>query len=241
MILQPILSSLDIKYKNWREKTLNLFSLLYFFECILASLLLIFSIWWQKSLSIYNDTTSIHSSVGDSLFSIIPHLDLSYFYFGGIWIIALLGIFYAIYKEPKKIPLSITALSIFFIIRGICISSTHIGIPPDHIIPNIEGIGVLQFFRNDLFFSGHTGIPFLISLLVWKDIFWRNIFLIASVIMAFTVLSMRLHYSIDIIGAYFITYGVFHISEKLYEISSSFLVRYQAEKNRNKPPKNKNN
>lgn len=223
-----------------KEKTSS-YKTLYIIECFLSSILLYFSIWWQNTLSIYNDTSSIHSSVGDILFSIIPSIDLSYLYFGGIWIIALLGIIYGIYKEPLKIPLALTALSIFFIIRGICISSTHIGIPPDHIIPNIQGLGILQFFRNDLFFSGHTGIPFLIALLVWKDVFWRNIFLLASVIMALTVISMRIHYTIDIIGAYFITYGIFHISEKLYTLSSSFLVIYHAEINKNNPPKNKNN
>ena len=227
---------------QWKKKVSSLiFSPAYIIELLLAIILIILSVSWQNMVSEYNDSLGIYSAVGDVLFTIIPSINLSYLYFGGMWIMVIIGSGYAIIKVPEKIPLGIFAAALFFFIRALCIASTNIGIPPDHIIPNIDEIDSFQFFRNDLFFSGHTGAPFLIALLIWKDIFWRNLFLIISVIMAFTVISMRLHYTIDIIGAYFITYGIFHIAEKLYEIFSSLLVTYQADKNKNNPPNNRNN
>lgn len=230
------------RYREWLTKAKSLISSpLYILEVGIATSLLIVSIWWQNTLSIYNETHSIHSAVGDIMFSIIPKTDLSFIFLGGAWAMFFMGASYTIVKTPEKIPAVILAYSLFFIIRGICIASTHIGIPPDHVIPTMKGIEIVNFFRNDLFFSGHTGVPFLAALLVWKDRVWRYIFLLTSVIMAYTVLSMRLHYTIDVIGAYFITYGIFHIAEYLYTRTSSLRVKYHAEQNKNNPPINKNN
>ncbi len=185
-----------------------------------STILLIFSIWWQNTLSMFTDIFALNIPVGDILFSIIPKYDLSILYFLGMWILFPLGIGYTLYKIPEKIPFIIFTFSLFFFIRGICISSTYIGIPPDHITPHlhipINIFSIVQFFRNDLFFSGHTGIPFLISLFFWNFPFFRNLFISISILMAFTVISMRIHYSIDIIGAYFITYGIFKISVRAY-------------------------
>ena len=189
-------------------------------KIIFSSALLGFAIWWQNTLSIFTDISALNIPVGDILFFIIPKYDLSLLYFLGMWILFPLGIGYVTYKIPDKIPFIIFTFALFFFIRGICISSTYIGIPPDHITPyldiNINIFSVVQFFRNDLFFSGHTGIPFLISLFFWNFTYFRNLFIIISIIMAFTVISMRIHYTIDIIGAYFITYGIFKISLVAY-------------------------
>jgi hypothetical protein len=37
--------------------------------------------------------------------------------------------------------------------------------------------------------------------------------LVSSIILAITVLLMHVHYSIDVLSAYFITYGVYKLSE----------------------------
>lgn len=230
---------------KWGQKIQFLItSPFYLFEIGISSLLLVLAIWWQSAISLLNDISGIHSAVGDTLFLIVPRLDLSYLYLGGIWGIIVFCAIYCLWKIPEKIPQALLALALFFFIRGICIAATDIGVPTDHIVPHIEGIPVIHFFRNDLFFSGHTGIPFLVALFIWKDVLWRNVFLGISVLMAFTVISMRLHYSIDIIGAYFITYGINHIAGYLYTLftqSSSLFVRYQAEKNKKTPPNTKNN
>lgn len=185
-------------------------------------LLLIFSIflfWSANSISWYlseqNDLWNASIPVGDTMFEILPLWDLSFIFVGGAVGIVIAGAFYSIFFEPKKIPLILLAFSLLVFFRGLIISATHIGVPINHITPNTWGIEVLSF-QNDLFFSGHTAGPFLAALLVWKKKTWRYFFIIISIIMAFTVLIMRLHYSIDIIGAYFITYGIFHLSKIIY-------------------------
>jgi len=218
-VIQGFFSNLQQEFhKNTKNFAIKIF---------LTSIFLGLSIWWQNTLSIFTDISALNIPVGDIMFFIIPKYNLSLIYFLGMWILFPLGIGYTIYKIPEKIPFIIFSFALFFFIRGICISSTYIGIPPDHITPhleiNINIFSVVQFFRNDLFFSGHTGIPFLISLFFWSFTLFRNIFIIISIIMAFTVLSMRIHYSIDIIGAYFITYGIFKMSLVLYAKIEKFL------------------
>jgi hypothetical protein len=216
---------------------------LFIIEIFITSSLLYLVLYWQNILSVYNDSFVYHTPAGDVLFNIIPKIDLSLLYFGGMFLIIIIGILYTIIKIPEKIPQIILAYSFFFLIRSLCISSTHIGIPPDHITPRFEYFNFLHFFdndlffRNDLFFSGHTGVPFLAALFLWRDKLWRNILLSISLIMAFTVISMRIHYTIDIIGAYFITYGIYSISCYTYSYFSSFFIKYQNEIIKNKKPK----
>ncbi len=203
--------------KNWKNEIQKLSSdWHYLLMCMMGIILIFASFKLTRYLSAVNDSLSPGTPVGDILFSVLPKYDLSFlFIFGAIFIMAT-GIFYGIFFEPKKIPLGLLAFSLFLSIRALCISLTHIAIPPDHIPPLVAGLGE-YFFQNDLFFSGHTGAPFLGALLLWDKKPWRYFFFISSIIMAITVLVMRLHYSIDIVGAYFITYGIYHIAVVIHD------------------------
>ncbi len=122
----------------------------FFLQIFFSSLLLAFAIWWQNTLSIFTDISALNIPVGDIMFSIIPQYDLSVIYFVGMWSLFPLGIGYVIYKIPEKIPFIIFTFALFFFIRGICISSTYIGIPPDHITPYLNlniNINILVLFN----------------------------------------------------------------------------------------------
>jgi membrane-associated phospholipid phosphatase len=71
-------------------------------------------------------------------------------------------------------------------------------------------------FGADLFFSGHTGLPFLMALIFWKNKLLRYSFLFLSVFFGLIVLLGHIHYSIDVLSAFFITYTIWHVSEKLF-------------------------
>lgn len=120
--------------------------------------------------------------------------------------------------HPKRIPFVLKSVALFIIIRAVFISLTHIGpfSPQELIVPsrilNILGMGT----SADLFFSGHTGQPFLLALIYWDDIRLRLIFLATSIIFAASVLLGHIHYSIDVFGAFFITYTIFHIAIYLF-------------------------
>jgi membrane-associated phospholipid phosphatase len=110
-------------------------------------------------------------------------------------------------------------LALFIVIRSIFVSLTHLGPFSQHVVIdptkmiNLLGIGTTA----DLFFSGHTGIPFLLALIYWKNVYLRWIFLATSAIFAVSVLLGHLHYSIDVLAAFFITYTIFHMAQKFFE------------------------
>lgn len=66
---------------------------------------------------------------------------------------------------------------------------------------------------NDLFFSAHTGLPFLLALEFWDNKILRYIFLLSSLGGATLVFLGHIHYSIDVLAAFFITYSVFQITK----------------------------
>ena len=67
------------------------------------------------------------------------------------------------FSNPKKIPFVAESLALFIIIRSFFINLTHIGPFPTQAITD-NNILVNKFtFGGDLFFSGHTGIPFLLA------------------------------------------------------------------------------
>ena len=72
-------------------------------------------------------------------------------------------------------------------------------------------------FGGDLFFSGHTGMPFLLALIFWRDKWARYIFILFSVVFAVTVLLSHMHYTIDVASAFFITFTIYHIAEHLFK------------------------
>lgn len=119
-------------------------------------------------------------------------------------------------KYSRGSPFIIKAVSLFILIRAGFVSLTHIGPFPTRL--DIES-NLLDFITsgNDLFFSGHTGLPFLIALIFWNHKYLRALFLSASTVFGAIVLLSHLHYSIDVFAAFFITYAIYHLSLKLFK------------------------
>lgn len=123
----------------------------------------------------------------------------------------------------KTAPFLIKAVSLFIIIRAMFVSLTHIG--PYPLKLELES-GLLNFITsgNDLFFSGHTGLPFLIALIFWDHRYIRYLFITSSVVFGIVVLLSHLHYSIDVFAAFFITYSIYHIAMKLFSKDYEFFT-----------------
>ena len=71
------------------------------------------------------------------------------------------------------------------------------------------------YLTKDLFFSGHIATTFLLYLFSRRFGKASRVFLGLNLATLAVVLFAHLHYSIDIIGAYFITYGVYRASARL--------------------------
>lgn len=165
----------------------------------------------------YVDRIQSTSGVGDLLLDILPVVDLRFFYLWGI--IAILSVFFGtlFFKRPGLLPFALKVFLLVFVTRAIFITLTHLGPPAGFLIPTFVGDGAFwplstMMHANDLFFSGHVAYPFMAVLIFSKSRLLRWFFLIASVVMAVTVLLMRIHYSIDVFASFFIVFGMYHLA-----------------------------
>lgn len=161
-------------------------------------------------------TDRASNPVTDLILSNIPVFDVdAFFVYGAVLLIAFIAA--VILAHPKRIPFTLYALALFYFTRAAFISLTHLGPFPIHTPINFSsdlGIFLSKIFfgGDDLFFSAHTGAPFLMALLFWKERWLRYMFLAWSVFFAVVVLLGHIHYSIDVASAFFITYGVYHLA-----------------------------
>jgi len=167
-----------------------------------------------------NETVS--NSVTDIILSNTPVFDLDGFFVNGAMILVVF-IAYVLLWDPKRMPFSLKTIAIFVIVRSVFITLTHIGPFPVHAVVNPSTTSFIEdiigqkmfssfFLGNDFFFSGHTGLPFLMAFLYYDRVWLRSIFMLASVFFGVVVLLTHLHYTIDVLSAFFISYGIYRMS-----------------------------
>lgn len=184
---------------------------------ISALILLFLALVFQYYASAFSDR-KMSNFVHDIFLDNTSAIDLTGAIIEGAFSIIVISVLLVL-SRPKTLLFSIKAVSLFVAIRAAFIAMTHLGIYPSQIIPSD---GFFESIYTDLgigagfFFSGHTGLPFLMSLIFWKDVFWRYSYLLISIIFAVSVLFAHMHYSIDVFAAPFITYTIFKISEYLF-------------------------
>lgn len=174
-------------------------------------------------INIYaNRYASTHASgvVQDLFLNALPMISLDDIYLEGYAILVSVIVLLAIYW-PNKLPFLLKSISLFVLIRSFFLVLTHLSVPlpavngsiyfPDHtIIQSLSG-------GDDLFFSGHTGLPFLMALAFWKNPYLRTAFLITSIVFGASVLLAHVHYSIDVFAAFFITYTIHDLAVFLFK------------------------
>ena len=142
---------------------------------VTGGLLLIASLFINYFAGIYA-TKQASNSVTDVFLTNIPTLNMDFLIVEGAFIFAFFILILMIY-EPKGVPFILKSIAIFIVIRAVFVSMTHIGPSPDRAILN-DNVIVSKFaVGGELFFSGHTGMPFLLALAFWhnKSGNYRNI------------------------------------------------------------------
>lgn len=180
----------------------------------IAILLLIISLVLNFYAGTYA-TQSASNPVTDIILSNTRAYDLDGMFVYGSIIFFFFIVFVCLYK-PEKIPFTAKSLALFIVIRSIFITLTHLGPFPTQVPVNSDILSKLTF-GGDLFFSGHTGMPFLLALIFWEDKWTRYVFIAFSLMFAVVVLLSHMHYSIDVLSAFFITYTIFNIAKFLFK------------------------
>ncbi|OHA09686.1 MAG: hypothetical protein A3H71_03685 [Candidatus Sungbacteria bacterium RIFCSPLOWO2_02_FULL_48_13b] len=159
-------------------------------------------------------TEKASNSVTDIVLSNIRVYDVDgIFVYGSIilWIFVSL----LLLLNPGKIPFTVKSIALFVLIRSVFISLTHIGPFPTQIAIDSNLLNKFSF-AGDLFFSAHVGLPFLLALVFWDDLRLRILFIVSAIIFAAVVLLAHLHYSIDVLAAFFITFTIYRIAEMIF-------------------------
>lgn len=163
-------------------------------------------------------TERASNPVTDIVLSNTPVLNVDGLFVYGAVLVAACGII-AVLLQMRYAPFMLKSLALFVCIRAFFVSLTHINTFPTQVViaPNfVTNLFPSIFTGKDLFFSGHVGAPYLLALIFWEYAFWRRLFLGFSIGFAFVVLLGHLHYSIDVASAYFITYAIFALAQRLF-------------------------
>jgi hypothetical protein len=181
-----------------------------------------------NELAIHFATERASNPVTDIILSNTKALPVdNLFIYGTIGgVVVLLGL---CFSHPKRIPFMMHTAALFFIIRSIFVSLTHAAPFAPHLADDFGATLNRAFFGADLFFSGHTGLPFLAALAFWHEPKWRYIFLGSSIAFAIIVLLGHIHYSIDVLSAFFITYGIYHIALWLFPYDHALFMSKDGE------------
>lgn len=175
----------------------------------------------EYSTAYANASAGTSNYVNDIILSNTRVYDVGWLFVYG----ALAAIFFSIIVlftiRLHFLPFAFKITGVFLMVRSIFVSLTHISPYPEHVMitqPVVASYSVLQtmFASSDLFFSVHTGLPFLMALVFWDTPWLRNVYIAISLLLAVVVLLGHLHYSIDVFAAYFITYGIFGVGTTLF-------------------------
>ena len=185
---------------------------------VVAILLSLVSVYYSTNYATENSS----NHVTDIILSNTRAYDVGTIFVYGAIAAVIFSILVVFSLRLRSAPFILKSASLLLIIRSVFVSLTHISPYPVHAVladTYLSSTTFAQMFftGDDLFFSGHVGLTYLMALLLWDTPKLRYIYLTISALFAVVVLLGHLHYSIDVLGAYFITYSVYVLSTRLFK------------------------
>lgn len=168
-------------------------------------------------------TERASNPVGDIILSNIPVFEVGWFFVYSAFALVVFVVVMCL-TNPKRIPFLLCSLSLFYFIRAVFSSLTHVGPFPTQVSLDFNVVALKIFGGGDLFFSGYTGVTFLLALMFWHDKALRYVFLCWSILSGVLSLMGHLHYSIDVLAAFFITYGIYNIALHFFPKARSLFL-----------------
>lgn len=186
-----------------------------FSSSIVISVLFATFAFFVNLVAINYATEHVSNSVTDIVLSNIPVFDVDgFFVYGTFLLLAFMTLICL--AHPKRIPFTLNSVALLWIIRSAFASLTHIAPFVTNAGSDFSPTMAKAFFGGDLFFSAHTGVPFLFALIYWHENGLRYALLGWSAYFGIVVLLGHLHYSIDVAAAFFITYAIYCIARRLF-------------------------
>lgn len=156
----------------------------------------------------------------DLLLNLLPRWDLTSVFVWGFAAFLAFVFGAGLVLERRRAAYILWMYALLVGLRAFFIILTPMGAPPGAFPVQgsalFDAVGRHMTFGNDLFFSAHTSMPFL-GFLLFRAGWAKAVFLALSLLLAATVLIARLHYSIDVGAAYFITYALYRVHRRHIE------------------------
>ncbi|MBW2997078.1 sphingomyelin synthase family protein [Candidatus Woesearchaeota archaeon] len=189
----------------------------YIQNVLITFALLLLAYFINYKIGLYVESTQ-GPALGDIVLDNLPPIDISFILLY-VSRIVMNGVpIFIMFMRPTKATFSFKALAFLMILRSISLTLTELGLPEGR-IPDEMMLGNVEIinFTKDLFFSGHVAYPFLGFLLLRKDKIVSYLLLASSIFMSFAVLAMHLHYTIDVVAAFFFTYGLYKMTAYVFK------------------------
>jgi hypothetical protein len=179
----------------------------------------LFSYLFYMNLGWYADRRALPPS-SDWLLDQLPTVNLVPLLSWGWLALHAFALGAAILYLPRKLPFLLFLLGNYFVIRTLYVFLSPIGAPV-HILDMRELDTLFAMvageytFQNEFIFSGHTAVPFLFALF-FESRGLRAAMLAGSATMAAAVLLTHNHYTVDVLSAYLVGYGIYALSDAAY-------------------------
>lgn len=174
-------------------------------------------------------------SLPDAVLSVVPYVEWVDRHNYLLWLFAYIPVgLWLLRTNADRFIRYMVSAGILALVRGVCIAVTGLGpVRGGDINAGLTSearwaafwqlVNPFAFFTpggsaqvyltKDLFFSGHTGTTFLLLLYVWRYPRLRALMLIGHVLVVASLFLAHLHYTIDVLGAYAITFALFVLRE----------------------------
>lgn len=152
--------------------------------------------------------------LNDLLLSAFHPQDHSWIIFGLIYI-SLVITLHGIYRKPEMVLLGLKCYLILTVLRMVTMYAFTLE-PPVGIIPLHDPVvDVIAYggnvFNKDLFFSGHVATLVLFVLIEERPLL-KKVLIVNTVLVAGLILLQRVHYTVDVLAAPLISYGIMKLT-----------------------------
>lgn len=134
---------------------------------------------------------------------------------------------YLLFFKREKIPYVVGQIALMYFFRAITLPLTVLGSPEKSILFSIKNYtGNIYKYDQDLIFSGHTALPFIVFLSLKNEkIKW--FFLVFSFVTAVSVLALHVHYTIDVALAFLVTYASYNLGKNFLDGFNKFIYFFK--------------